>query len=742
MQKINKYALLAASLTPLALIVSCGGGATETAKTSAVKTKKKTGGEHTHTHAEQDTHVEKAESCSGDECHTGTIQVELHEDLHSSAPMTFDGYVERRLIREVIAENERSLVRQGAAQRERAGVLKDLLKRASEARTLQQQLVGKYLRISALTQRLELARQEVEVASAYNWRLGKEVMLYLFTLKPIWGLFTGFAPTTSTTEQRMALEHAEQVTLPELQSLEQDIRVLEDRMTTLVSEVTSAFEEADQRMMTHPLIRAALSHSKLVFQRVMHELPTLLAQQRVAEEQYREQTRVKYPHLPNTVASSSVLADKDNYIAYHTQEVKLVKQSLEKATGMLNNLLDSTDADYSLAKLLERERASVAENDSSVEKNRASIKRLSKEIAELESKNPTWGQKFLKTAQLSERIQTSSELEQELRGSLEKLRGQSDKNDTIYAAAAKVSDSIGVALDRFSDILSASEHLRKSLDNIRVKASALEHARSNRVSFFKEFALYTLGFKWLWGWATGFAPTVDASEEYERLMNAQEEHESLVKSFMDEVRELQERFAESLSKFTAAVDELEAFAVNDEQRDFLETIRKKTLQFFEQYRFRSELAHTKQDTLLGEIELVGREFINNNSSWIADIIRDMLRPGTLKVKMGYLYAFENMNVTPVPASLTSYLLPTTARTIYEPRDNPNVEMQKIEDELLQLREELYSFIPSTQDMFSRLANTKDSYHQVKEQLRVSQALQRRLQRVLEGGEFEAPSETE
>lgn len=79
---------------------------------------------------------------------------------------------------------------------------------ALKARDAYKALIAELDVLEEAKELVRLKQEELATAKRYNWRWGKEIALYMFTFKWLWGVFTGWAPSTNTLQESEGVEKA------------------------------------------------------------------------------------------------------------------------------------------------------------------------------------------------------------------------------------------------------------------------------------------------------------------------------------------------------------------------------------------------------------------------------------------------------------------------------------------------------------------------------------------------------
>lgn len=95
--------------------------------------------------------------------------------------------------------------------------------------------------------RIEIAKDDLNEASKNNWRIGKEVALYLFTLKWVWGIFTGYATSTSTSDQAAELAKVEAEASQKIKELQTERAILLAKQRVQLRALKLGFDKAARR---------------------------------------------------------------------------------------------------------------------------------------------------------------------------------------------------------------------------------------------------------------------------------------------------------------------------------------------------------------------------------------------------------------------------------------------------------------------------------------------------------------
>lgn len=85
-------------------------------------------------------------------------------------------------------------------------LLRDILEKASQTKLAYERVLEVEEEEREATDKVLIAKAGVNKAEDANWRSGKEFVLYLFGFKWLWGAFTGYASSTSTSLESKTLE--------------------------------------------------------------------------------------------------------------------------------------------------------------------------------------------------------------------------------------------------------------------------------------------------------------------------------------------------------------------------------------------------------------------------------------------------------------------------------------------------------------------------------------------------------
>lgn len=180
----------------------------------------------------------------------------------------------------------------------------------------------------------EIAKQGIAIAKEYNWRFGKEFMLWVFGFKWLWGWFTGFVPTTSTYDATHNYNSVVEKNSKILSTLESRTKEAELRVQTGVEEIGTFF---DQLIKKSPLPEYALTLLDIKLT-LFYTIRNFLHSNLVVEEKlalFRQEMIASQPHTPFAVSST-----QDEQLSlleqFFKQEYLLAKEEQESVLRLFN----------------------------------------------------------------------------------------------------------------------------------------------------------------------------------------------------------------------------------------------------------------------------------------------------------------------------------------------------------------------------------------------------------------------
>lgn len=405
-------------------------------------------------------------------------------------------------------------------------------------------------KIQKLTRTLEAAEQDVVIAGQRNWRLGKEVMLYIFTLKFFWGMFTGYAPSTSTSEQVERLAAVKEEVGKELEEAKVEHKLLEGRFKKAIDALKISYDAVLKKAFS-PAFKNRVLSSKLAVVRVFEGLIGAIQEEQQRQRMYREELRNQYPTVPYSVAVSMEITEEQRhyFTNYHkhklgeaTSDLMLLELSLAHILSMVEvegktlTKVSPTVLLAEAAEMVEAAEASLVEATERVERAKRNVESLEadREIVQEYNSQPTL-------------IQGVVASKSEAKKHSEAGAASSTRAEQFYRAVETLRNSLSRVHSLLSSVTVIEKDLEAASDLVVMREHALRKAAREKYSFFREVGLYILGFKWLWGGRSGYAPTVNTSAETKALEEAREVMSANVKYRVDELTQLKGEFERALT---------------------------------------------------------------------------------------------------------------------------------------------------------------------------------------------------
>lgn len=379
-------------------------------------------------------------------------------------------------------------------------------------------LLKQEIKVRNLRSQIRIAKSEVDLAYENNYRAGKEIVLYLLGLKILWGAFTGYAPTTSTYEQEQKLSDTIALVQPKLDDAEaklKDMRVeVKDELDKVVKKLDSAITTIGD---LNPTLQKRLTSSKYSFVEVVTSLleteqqysqrydillrrymmqskgvPTLVTDRnsgfsyREGEPDLEEGSEIKLPRTISTSFGLTPIGDfeKSNF---NNAGAKLtyLRRKLEALTQVLPGDKINSYTLLSPAIILSEELNNYADSTPRIEELKKRVKDQESTITEEEK------------ASVDDRITAVaseiSELQKERELANSKLADSYSTLKTLNSLSSKAYE----IFEDVSKITALKSSLAISVDRLLQAENTLNNAKRDGVSFFRELALYVIGFKWL-----------------------------------------------------------------------------------------------------------------------------------------------------------------------------------------------------------------------------------------------------
>lgn len=532
-----------ASLLPMSFLLSCSGGV----QSSAAQTRPQTaqGGSHAHTHH----HHEHSHA-------SGKKHEHKHEHKHEQEKQVDNSHTAKGYASSLVALEQSELAlaaaKRGASEAKSFfEALSGIPAKVVALHSMYEELKKIHNKIQKLTRTLEAAEQDVVIAGQRNWRLGKEVMLYIFTLKFFWGMFTGYAPTTSTSEQVERLATVKEEVGKELEEAKVEHKLLEGRFKKAIDALKISYDVVLKKAFS-PAFKNKVLSSKLAVVRIFEGLIAAIQEEQQRQRMFREELRNQYPTVPYSVALSMEISEDEQrhyFTNYHrhklheaASELMLLELSLAHILSIVE-LEGKTLTKFSptvllakAAEMVEAAETSLAEASEKAEWAKHAVESLETDAELIKEYN---SQPML----IQEVVTSKSEVKKQSEAGAAGLT----RAEHFYRAIETLRNSLFRVHSLLSSVSAIENELEVASDLVVMRENALRKAAREKYSFFRELGLYILGFKWLWGGRSGYAPTVNTSEESKALEEAREVMSANVKYRMDELTQLKSEFERSLT---------------------------------------------------------------------------------------------------------------------------------------------------------------------------------------------------
>lgn len=659
----------------LPLLVSCGFGEGKT----TTKDSEGTGGKSTDSASETTAKTQWNESDS---------QSASHSDMGKSeekSGTTLDVLIS------LYKELGKGLFEQQRVSDPKINVLSQIVDDVAKLRESYEKLLKAKNEIKGLKSQIRIAESELDLASENNYRLGKEIILYLLGFKFIWGAFTGYAPSTSTTLQTEKLEATMTIVKPKLEMAMVKLEDAKQEMKQLLEKVVEDFNDSITILGTtlgglDPSLRRRLASSKFAFINVVSSLLD-------TEEEYTERYEMLLQRfmfsnfgVPTQITERDDSVDLKaigNFERTNYLEVKAKLLALRSKFMQLTQVLPSPEEkDSEFVKLSPAVILSEIESDlSTMKTNSEQLKNQVEEQETLvtEEEKSMVDNKIGSIADEIKKLQKANEL-------------LSKKLSVTFGAAKTLSTLAEKAQEVFMSFSSAStikSMIFISADKLLQADSNLRSAMRDKVSFFRELGLYTFGFKLFWGYRTGYAPTVNVKKEEMALSKAKEEFEKESKDLVTKLRLAMNEFEAKLNAF----DTLSSSILDDKGTDQLtkqvtRVFRDKFKKLLGTLTTKQAMLDTKKEETIKVLGIQDESSLGNPS-----ILSGIL--GRIMEESKYIFGFTKggfslaTNLTP---AVSMAVTPREKNIDYDSLTKGMVSEQK---ELTKDREELERFIRSS-----------------------------------------------
>lgn len=323
-------------------------------------------------------------------------------------------------------------------------------------------------------------------------------MLYIFTLKFFWGMFTGFAPTTSTSEQVERLAVVKEEVGKELEEAKVEHKLLEGRFKKAIEALKISYDAVLKKAFS-PAFKNKVLSSKLAVVRVFEGLIGALQEEQQRQRMYREELRNQFPTVPYSVAvSMEISEDQKHYFTnYHrhklheaASELMLLERSLAHILGIVElegKTLTKVSPTVLLAKAAEMVGAAEASLAEATEKAEWAKHDVEHFEAHTEITKEYNSQPML--------IQDVVTYKGEVKKQFEAGAASSIRAEQFYRAVETLRNSLFKVHSLLSNVAAIENELEVASDLVVMREHALRKAERERYSFFRELGLYVLGFK-------------------------------------------------------------------------------------------------------------------------------------------------------------------------------------------------------------------------------------------------------
>lgn len=435
-------------------------------------------------------------------------------------------------------------------------------------------------RIDYQRQSVAAAKRNFSDASDNNYSPATEILLYTLGFKWLWGAYTGYAPTTVTTQHAERLEQARidyatllDTALPELTSILSDIYRMRDRYVhawetasqnsgdfhTMYLLQTSAWAVGDTISRFANAMRA---HADTLTQ-----LDALLDSDVLTYDQvYRQLGDTTWGHnaayAPIAPPSRQLLTHTDSIGHQFLQQVASSAARLRTARLAYYNLYSVTPGVRSITLPEEVLAATIT----SVDTRLSALNRRMSLIDDIIKQSG----KSITPATLSD---SSVAIE------YDRLRRAYESTGDAYHSALTRYRMLQFTI-RYLRRIAQAYHRIQSLENLQIlyyeralaSLDSLEYAREHNWWFSTEFLLYTFGFKWLWGIFTNYAPSSYTATQ-SRILTRDIQY----------ARDMREQLADEITAVGQEFATFWRYLTNISKNDVISTIRQEIKSIFQQH---------------------------------------------------------------------------------------------------------------------------------------------------------------
>lgn len=364
-------------------------------------------------------------------------------------------------------------------------------------------------------------------------------------------MFTGYAPTTSTSEQVARLATVKEEVGKQLEEAKVEKQLLEGRFKKAIEALRVSYDSVLKKAFSSAFKNKVLS-SKLAVVRVFEDLIRALQEGQQRKRMFREELRIQYPTTPYSVALSMPISDSQqmhyftNFHKHKLQEATAELLTLERSLAHILSIVENQS--YPLTKvsptvLVAKAAEMVAAAETTLAQAVEATEKAASTVDHLESHTEITGAYNSQ----QELIETVAAARSEARKQSEAAAAATTRSEQYFKAIETLRNSLSRVHSQLSSVIAIEEELEAASDLVVMREQALRKAARENYSLFKELGLYILGFKWLWGGKTGYAPTASTATEAKALEEAREAMNANVKYRTDELTQLKSEFERSLT---------------------------------------------------------------------------------------------------------------------------------------------------------------------------------------------------
>lgn len=541
-------------------------------------------------------------------------------------------------------------------------VLEEVRQYAQNAKEIRERLQTLSNKVRRHEQQQRLLESDVEAAGVHNWSVGKEVSLYLFGLKWLWGAFTGYAPTTSTYEQEQRLEKFLQNSSDLYESQKRELAQLE-------IDYQSALERLEQQSLARMDVlssydsRNALLGIRSQLLEAFSRLDTITMQHREVEDVYNLAIKVgvrsgdiKRPGAAldlsggeeeqTTEDSSSLARAKniyrvggtlaDEFKTFRKREYDHSLELLTKAEKHFNTVFSqlsettltilqpSTSTTTSPSSLIVDVRSRLGRQAAEIVNLKDSIKKTKESIEKYREEHASELGSFLAAGSPeSETPEVTHTDDSDAMSPKEEL--------AFFDSLVTLRRTVLLARDAYLDLLTFEQGQQRLVDKTKIYRRDYRRAYDNNWRIGREVALYLFGFKWVWGVLTGWAPTTSYAKEYSEYQAANTQLEESIASSEDALANIRDNIAHSTETAREAMDALLSLIRDPAQRVAVEAFRSEFNRSFDTLELAYQRYKVSYDLYTSSMDIASQSYSAYNMP-VENAITDL--PGKITEALG------------------------------------------------------------------------------------------------------------